>query len=177
MSKPQSASNRLASEVMYAAMTHLRDAGGSLRGSEVLDAVPTRISLDDWANEIIESNGLERWRTFAHFFSVDSVKAGFLTKSKGVWTLTDAGRKALEQGEAGYFSTAQAAYRAWRKNQTEKAEIPRPSCEPPNPKKVRRPRSSSMRCKSSCRPHWQRKFWSAFKPTRGNSSSDSSSTC
>lgn len=115
--KPLSRSNELASRLMYSALTLLRDRGGELPGSEVLDALPQRVQLDAWAQELIESNGLPRWRTYAHFFSVDAVKSGFLIKSRGVWRLTPEGAKALELGERGYFEQAQKGYRQWKKQQ------------------------------------------------------------
>jgi restriction system protein len=116
-----SRSNQLASRLMYCALTHLRDAGGSMRGAELLDIIPQKIELDAWATQTIESNGLSRWRTFAHFFSVDAVKAGYLSKAKGVWTITPDGIEALKLGEEGYFYAAQNAYRKWRKAQLDSA--------------------------------------------------------
>jgi restriction system protein len=121
MSKPLSKSNQLASQVMYAAMCTLRDAGGEMKGSDILELLPAKLSFDDWANEIIESNGLTRWRTYAHFFSVDATKSGFLTKLKGVWRISPQGIEALKAGEQGYFLQAQQGYRAWRKQQLAQA--------------------------------------------------------
>lgn len=115
--KPLSRSNELASRLMFAALTLLQERGGEASGSDVLDALPQRVQLDDWAREIIESNGLPRWRTYTHFFSVDAVKSGFLTKNRGVWRLTSEGAQALELGERGYFERAQKGYRQWRKQQ------------------------------------------------------------
>lgn len=118
MTKALSRSERLACDVVFAAMTTLQQAGGSLRGSEVASRIPGQLALDSWATEIIESNGLPRWLTYLHFFSVDSVKAGFLHKDKGVWKITPQGEAALQNGAQNYFRTAQQAYRAWRKEQT-----------------------------------------------------------
>lgn len=113
--KPLSKSNLLASKLIYAAMCLLRDAGGEMRGAELLELLPQRVEFDAWANEVIESNGLARWRTYAHFFSVDAVKSGFLQKSKGVWRITAQGVEALKLGEVGYFLAAQQGYRLWKK--------------------------------------------------------------
>ena len=75
MNKPLSKSNVLASKVIFAAMTILRDGGGQMKAADIFDAIPQKLTLDDWAQEVIESNGLARWRTYVHFFSVDAVKA------------------------------------------------------------------------------------------------------
>ena len=117
MSKPLSRSELLGSRVMYAAGLALKQAGGKLRSSAVAASVAQAIELDDWAREVIESNGLPRWRMYLHFFSVDSVKAGFLLKDKGIWQLTPTGETALKAGAQGYFRAAQKGYRDWRKQQ------------------------------------------------------------
>lgn len=117
MSKPLSKSHLLASKVMYAAMTILRDGGKTMKAADILDAIAAHVPLDSWAQEVIESNGLARWRMYAHFFSVDAVKSGYLVKSKGVWTLTLTGEEALTWGAEGFFSKARDGYRAWKKEQ------------------------------------------------------------
>ena len=88
MSKLFSRSEALGSRVMFAAMQALQQADGKLRSRDVAARVAQQLEFDDWAQEIIESNGLPRWRMYLHFFSVDSVKAGFLLKEKGVWQIT-----------------------------------------------------------------------------------------
>lgn len=114
MIKPLSKSQVLASKVMFAALCLLRDQGSAIKASEILDVLENQLLLDDWAQEIIESNGLPRWRMYVQFFSVDAVKAGFLTKERGLWRLTSAGVQALELGELGYFRKAQQGYKAWK---------------------------------------------------------------
>jgi restriction system protein len=122
MTKPLSKSNSLASKLIYSAMTHLRDHGGEMKAADIFDALPAKVELDDWATETIESNGLTRWRTYVHFFSVDAVKSGFLTKTKGVWRITPEGIEALKLGEKGYFLCAQQGYRAWKKQQLSQSD-------------------------------------------------------
>lgn len=114
MEKPLSRSQALASQVMFAALCLLRDAGCAVKVAELLEALEKQLTLDDWAREVIESNGLPRWRMYAHFFSVDAVKAGFLTKAQGRWSLTAAGAQALQLGERGYFVKAQQGYKTWK---------------------------------------------------------------
>lgn len=121
MDKPLSKSQALAAKVMYATLCLLRDKKAPTRGSELLDAVGEQLSMDDWAREIMESNGLPRWRMYAHFFSVDAVKTGYLIKNKGVWTLTPEGVKVLDLGEREYFLKAQQGYRAWKATQVAQA--------------------------------------------------------
>lgn len=117
MVKVMSRSNQLASRVMYCLLCKLRDLGGTAKGSDLLEFVPTVLELDDWSKEINLSNGLSRWRMYAHFFSVDAVKADYLVKSKGIWTITAEGLDALNLGEEGYFYAARAGYKKWKANQ------------------------------------------------------------
>lgn len=117
MNKPLSKSNVLASKVIFAALTILRDGGGQMKAADIFDAIPQKLMLDDWALEVIESNGLARWRTYALFFSVDAVKAGYLVKTKGIWQITSSGVEALSLGELGYFFAAREGYRVWKRQQ------------------------------------------------------------
>ena len=117
MVKPISKSQALGSKVMFAALCLLRDKGCAIKAGEILEVLEHQLLLDDWARETIESNGLPRWRMYAHFFSVDAVKAGFLAKERGLWRLTSSGEQALELGELGYFLKAQQGYKAWKTTQ------------------------------------------------------------
>ena len=126
MNEPLSKSNVLASKVIFAAMTILRDGGGQMKAADIFDAIPQKLTLDDWAQEVIESNGLARWRTYVHFFSVDAVKAGYLLKTKGIWQITSSGVQALSLGELGYFLAAREGYRAWKRQQLNSPDIAAP---------------------------------------------------
>lgn len=114
MQKPFSKSQVLAAQVMFAALGLLQERKAPMKASQILDTIESRLTLDDWAREVIESNGLPRWRMYAHFFSVDAVKSGFLLKERGMWSLTDAGAQALAQGERAYFLSAQQGYKQWK---------------------------------------------------------------
>ncbi|NJM42952.1 MAG: hypothetical protein HC858_01190 [Brachymonas sp.] len=75
MAKPMPRSTKLAALLIYAAMNLLKDAPlRSMKGSELLDLLPSQTDLDDWAVEIIESNGMPRWRTYALFFLLIQLK-------------------------------------------------------------------------------------------------------
>ena len=114
MEKPLSRSQALASKLMFTALSLLRDKGAAIKAAALLDALGEKLTFDDWALELIESNGLPRWRMYAQFFSVDAVKAGFLLKDRGMWSLTESGKQALLLGERGYFFKAQQGYKSWK---------------------------------------------------------------
>ncbi len=101
-------------KVIYAAFCALKDHGGEMRSRDVVDAVESQVELDDYACHRYAKSGYVRWKSILHFYSVDSVKAGFLVKKKGVWYLTEEGEVAMALGPEGLFETASAAYRKWR---------------------------------------------------------------
>ena len=113
--KKQSKSLALASKVIFAAFEVLKENGGELNGREVVSQVEKRVDLDDWAKTKYEKSGYIRWQSILHFYSIDCVKAGFLLKKKGTWYLTKEGQEAMKLGADGLLSSAQKAYRKWRK--------------------------------------------------------------
>src|SRR5687768_7244678 len=116
-----SKSRKLASRVIFAALSILKEKGGQAPGKEVIGEVEKRIELDDWARTVYEKSGYIRWKSILHFFSIDCIKAGFLVKKKGVWYITPEGEGALKLGEIGLLDAAGEAYRAW----SEQREPPR----------------------------------------------------
>ena len=76
----------------YAALKAL-DAvfDGQLQKANLMNAIEANVSLDAWALEVYET-GNTRWRSIFAFASVGLVKGGYVTKSRGVWAITDQGR-------------------------------------------------------------------------------------
>lgn len=58
-----SKSRELASKVIFAALSILKEKGGELSGREVIDEVEKRVNLDDWAKERYEKTGYIRWQS------------------------------------------------------------------------------------------------------------------
>jgi len=111
-----SRSRELATKVLFAALSVLKEKGGELPGREVITEVEKRTSLDEWAKEVYEKSGYVRWHSILHFFSIDAIKAGYLIKKKGIWYLTPEGDNALKLGPVGLLSAASAAYRKWKQD-------------------------------------------------------------
>jgi restriction system protein len=68
--------------------------------------------------------GIRRFEKMARFATIMPVKAGWMTKAKGIWSITDEGKKVLTQ-----FSDPEELarevhnlYRQWKKNQPETPE-------------------------------------------------------
>ena len=115
--KKISNSRALAATLLHAAFQYLATHGRSAPIRDIKQAIAPHVSENEWATQVIESNGLTRWETYLHFFSIDATKAGFLSKSKGVWTLTETGVDAARLDATSLLDNATSAYRAWRKTQ------------------------------------------------------------
>ena len=96
----------------------LKAMGGQARVKDLLAAAEPKLNLTDYERESTRS-GATRWSTHIRFYTVDCVKAGYLLKSEGHWTLTPKGEKALKLPPDKPIGTAQRRYRAWKKARDE----------------------------------------------------------
>lgn len=125
MTKLLSPSKKLIAAMHYAALKALSAAtNGCLHNRSVLLAIEQNTSLDDWALMQYEGSGNTRWRSIFAFSSVGLVKGGYVTKAKGVWTITDVGRSVIAKpfDAASYIVEIDKRYREWKNKQI--ASIP-----------------------------------------------------
>jgi restriction system protein len=95
-----------------------------LRASAALEALAGRVTLTPYEAADYESGG-RRFDKIVRFATVDCVKAGWLLKDKGIWTITDEGRQAhdeLTDPEA-FYRRAVKLYNEWRATQPD-ADVP-----------------------------------------------------
>ena len=86
-----------------------------LRGSDALQLLASRFILTPYEAGNFES-GTRRFEKIVRFATVDCVKAGWLVKDKGVWSITDAGQSAhaeLPDPEA-FYKRACKLYAEWK---------------------------------------------------------------
>lgn len=86
-----------------------------LRASDALRTLVGRVALTKYEADVYESGG-RRFEKIVRFATVDCVKAGWLMKDKGIWNITDEGRKAyaeLNDPEA-FYRRACKLYAEWR---------------------------------------------------------------
>jgi restriction system protein len=87
---------------------------------------PTAFELSEYPNR----PGVGRYDKIVRFATIGPVKAGWLVKTKGQWSITEAGVSALAQyanDPEGLMREAHRLYRQWKKGQpepTEEAETP-----------------------------------------------------
>lgn len=112
--KEHSASFWTAAKSLRAAMTILKENGGSMKSADLMAEVEKRVEFNDWEKELTSKGGI-RWQNVYHFSSVDYVKAGFILKKSGSWYLTSEGEAILKKSSEEVQLIAQEAYRNWRK--------------------------------------------------------------
>jgi restriction system protein len=85
---------------------------------DAIHALQSRFTLTDYENGEYESGG-RRFDKIIRFATVDTVKAGWMVKNKGRWTLTDEGRTALAtyKDPETFAKKALQLYNEWRKSQ------------------------------------------------------------
>src|SRR5664279_5705493 len=66
-----------------------------LQAAEALKKLATVVEMTPYEAGLYESTGTRRFEKIIRFATVDCVKAGWLLKNKGVWSITDAGKKAM----------------------------------------------------------------------------------
>lgn len=115
-----SKSRQVAAKVIFEAFKVLKESGGQLPGREVVDIIKKRLTFNDWENEIYEKTGYVRWESMLQFYSIDSIKAGFLIKEKGIWYLTVEGEQAMKLGAVKLLEMASVKYRQWKNGQLDK---------------------------------------------------------
>lgn len=89
-----------------------------MQARDAIHALETHFTLSEYEKGEYESGG-RRFDKIIRFATLDTVKAGWLVKNKGRWTLTDDGRTALvtyKDPEA-FAKKALQLYNEWRKGQ------------------------------------------------------------
>jgi restriction system protein len=108
----------------------LAAAPEGLPAGVALDGLAAQVKLTPYEAGIYESSGTRRFDRIVRFATFDCVKAGWLLKHKGVWTLTEAGLEAYRawpEPEA-FYREAVRLYRRWRTSQPGEAAKPPRRC-------------------------------------------------
>jgi len=123
MANTKSKSIIIAEKTIFAAFNILKEAGGEMRGKEVVEKIKESVEFNDYEKHVFEKTGYTRWISGLHFYTIDCMKAGYLRKSKGLWILTEEGEEAIKLGPEKLLNTATKKYREWdAKRKKEKSE-------------------------------------------------------
>ncbi|BEV13216.1 restriction endonuclease [Herbaspirillum sp. DW155] len=111
---------RRTGELLRELFSILMAAPEGRQASEALHILASRVTLTPYEADNFESGG-RRFEKIVRFATVDCVKAGWLLKDKGLWSVTDAGRTAhaaLLDPEA-FYKRACKLYAEWKAAQPE----------------------------------------------------------
>jgi restriction system protein len=91
-----------------------------LQAAEALKKLATVVEMTPYEAGLYESTGTRRFEKIVRFVTVDCVKAGWLLKTKGVWSITDVGKKAMVAypNPEAFYREAIRLYRAWKQSST-----------------------------------------------------------
>lgn len=89
------------------------------QAAEALKALADSTEMTPYELGNYESTGDRRFEKIVRFATVDCVKAGWLQKNKGIWSITDAGKKAMVTfpNPEAFYREATRLYRAWKHNE------------------------------------------------------------
>lgn len=107
-------------QIIEAVLTVLRDQAEGLAARDVIDRVgellpPTPFELSEYPN----SPGVQRYGKIVRFTTIGPVKAGWMVKNKGTWTITEAGIQVIGKfaDPADLMRESVRLYRSWKSAQ------------------------------------------------------------
>lgn len=106
-------------EILHMVLSELKRSGGEMKLKDLLNLAEPKLNLNEYERGTYEKSGYTRWRSIAHFYSIDCVKAGYIIKSGGRWKLTKQGEEALKQKPGDFILGAVKKYREWKSAQPE----------------------------------------------------------
>ncbi|EGJ51742.1 restriction endonuclease [Desulfocurvibacter africanus] len=110
-------------QFMKAVLAEIDRQGGEARPRDILPAIEPSLNLTDYEKARLDKSGYVRWVSIIRYYSIDCVKAGYLLKAGGKWSITDAGRKALKKSDEEFMLSAARKYRDWKKNKCSTVEL------------------------------------------------------
>lgn len=102
----------------------LKDAPDGIQARNAIDTLVSTINLTEHEKGDYESGG-RRFDKILRFATVDAVKAGWMRKNKGIWTITEEGVEALLNipNPDDFYREASRLYRKWKKTQDSDVDI------------------------------------------------------
>lgn len=110
-------------QILQALFRLLHKSPDGIQARTAIDMLIGEIKLTEHEKGEYEAGG-RRFDKILRFATVDAVKAGWMLKNKGIWTLTEEGKKALDRypDPEKFYQEASRLYRKWRTSQPD-AEI------------------------------------------------------
>lgn len=105
-------------EILRTLFEKLKAHPDGMRAKDALAELAGAVTMTEYERGNYESGG-RRFEKIVRFATVDCAKAGWLSKIKGIWTLTEAGLVAYVQypDPEAFYRRAQRLYKEWRATQ------------------------------------------------------------
>jgi restriction system protein len=100
--------------MMQRILRELTEIGQPTQFGELLRRAEPDLGLTNYDRELLAKSGYPRYYAYLQWFSVDCVKAGFLSKSAGRWELTSQSGEALKLAPGEFVRVAKSRYSEWR---------------------------------------------------------------
>lgn len=101
-------------QMLKVVLTELKNVGGEAKAKDLIERAEPKLNLNRYEREPYEKTGHIRWVGIVHFYSIDCVKAGYITKAGRRWHLTELGERALKKPNKEFIESAIEKYRAWK---------------------------------------------------------------
>ena len=107
-------------QIQRAVLQVLHENPDGLQAKHVISRVANRLTLTEYEKgEYTTTPGARRFDKILRFSTIGPVKAGWMTKEKGLWTITQAGETVLKEitDPAKLSAESSRLYRAWKREQ------------------------------------------------------------
>lgn len=118
----RSLSSRCEEKVIYAAMVAIQRNGGSMYYKDIIEVLKNNYSFSKWENSVVGKVGRTRWQTTLLFFVIHYCMAGFITKKRGIWSITPKGEDAIRNGSFWCYQQAETAFKKWKLDKKKRAK-------------------------------------------------------
>lgn len=117
---------RRSGELVRGVLEILAEHPEGLAARQVLAELEKRVPPTPFEHSEYPKNpGVRRFDKIVRFMTINAVKAGWLVKSKGTWSVTEEGLQALAQfpDPEAFMNESVRLYRAWKTSQPEADEV------------------------------------------------------
>lgn len=112
-------------ELVRAVFAVLRDQPEGMQAADVIAEVERRVRPTPFEDEHYPNDpASRRYPKILRFSTIPAVKAGWLVKESGRWSLTDDGRRAFEtfRDPAAFMTESARLYRAWKRERPDEGD-------------------------------------------------------
>ena len=100
-------------KILKAILIEINNAGGEDYHKDILSAVEPKLNLSEDQLVVNRITGKPKWKLSVHSYSSKCVKAGFITKFRGLWKLTALGKEAISKSDEDFIYELNEKCRAW----------------------------------------------------------------